>query len=128
MNIENKGADIMIMDVGSSRISCGHKSLEERSKIQSRARVPKQRRRVHFSGMSSLTIVPARSERDNQASWYSSDERRAFRSRVASDSHRMRTFISHAGPAAVSHEEVIIHCVGLENFLAPEMTRCVCSF
>lgn len=91
-------------------------------------RYPKKQRRVQFSDISSLYITEARSEKDGRSSWYSSQERMAFKSQVAADAQRMRRIISlpplDTSPY-ISHEDIIIHCVGLENFLSMDMTRTV---
>jgi hypothetical protein len=71
------------------------------------------RPRVQFSKFSQLSMIPYD---DAQSKWYTRGEQGLFRNAVAVDARRVINVLQDATPA-LSSEELLYGCVGIEKFL-----------
>jgi hypothetical protein len=81
---------------------------------------PPPRPRVRFSKFSQLVIIPYD---DAKSKWYTQEEQRHFNRTRLRDALRLINFINLLPTSARMREDILYECVGLENFISPDIAR-----
>ena len=83
----------------------------------------RNRRQVRFSRFSTVSFIDPGTESDAQVKWYSRPELRRLRSMVAAEVQRMRQVITTVHAESSNTQDVLYHCIGIENLLLDESIR-----